>query len=307
MAVRIKVAQSSWELDELYKLRHKVFVEQGKYLPPRDDKRLFDRFDSFPTTTNIIGISDGYVIAGVRLSESSPVGLPTDDFFDFSPFLPKDNAKTGSGSMLCVEQAYRHQKRFTSSMMGMFYYLARLRGLTHIVGVVNPKTAEAFVETGYELVAPKCFHKSHGLEGRPIILDLEKLTDKFIHFVQRQNIEHFLANFDREFYSAGETIIQKDTHGDVVYVVVDGRVSMHQKAPGVSSVELDVGSLFGELALITGWPRAFDVIAKTDVDLMVIDRTRLFEKLREDPENGVKLLQIVSHSAYETLRASPEA
>ncbi len=296
MAVRIKVAQSSWDLDELYKLRHKVFVEQGKFLPPRDDKRHFDRFDSFPTTTNIIGISDGYLIAGVRLTESSSVGLPTDDFFDFSPFLPKDNAKTGSGSMLCVEQAYRHQSRLTSSMMGMFYYLARLRGLTHIVGAVNPNIAQAFVKTGYELVAPKCFHKSHGLEGRPIILDTEKLTDRFIHFAQMQNIERFLDNFDRQFHSAGETIIQKDTHGDVAYVVVNGRVTMLQKGPGVSSVELDVGSLFGELELITGRPRAFDfdVIAETDVDLMVIDRTRLFEKLREDPENAVKLLRLLS-------------
>jgi N-acyl-L-homoserine lactone synthetase len=299
MAERIKVAQSSWELDELFKMRHAVYVEQGHYMVAREDGRIYDRFDCYPTTVNIVAISDEKIIGGVRLSEGSCAGLPSDEFFDFSPFLPRENARVANGSMLCVDQSYRHRKRLTSSLMGMFYYLSHLRGITHIVTPANPEIEDIFAQTGYEKVAASCFHHSSGLEGRPMILDMEKLNDRFVDFISRQNIDHFLKDFQREFYCQGETIIHKDRPGNVAYIVVEGKVAVLLEKPVRKTVELDVGAIFGEMALITDRIRTADVVAKTDVDLMVIEKEPFFEQLKEQPENYLRLLRIVSNRFWE--------
>src|SRR5260370_7246565 len=88
MTIRVKLAQTTNELDQLFRVRHRVFVEEDGYMPERPGRRIYDHFDAFPTTANVIAIADGRVVGGVRFTEPSSAASPPDAPFDFVPHLP---------------------------------------------------------------------------------------------------------------------------------------------------------------------------------------------------------------------------
>lgn len=64
--------------------------------------------------------------------------------------------------------------------------------------------------------------------------------------------------------------------GDIFYIIEEGEaVATKTKEPGKpaeSVFNYKKGGFFGELALIRGEPRAANIIAKTDVTLISLDR-----------------------------------
>ena len=378
MAVRIRLATSPTDFDQLFKVRHRVFIDEKKFFPPTSDGRLVDRFDAFPTTANIIAVSEDKVVGGVRIVESSAVGLPADQFFDFTPYLPKENIRVGSGSMLVVEQEFRQIPRVTFAMLGMMYYWALRRGLTHITGVTATEAERLFIGSGYVPVQPRFFHEETKLPALPVVLEISKLNDRFASFVDRHDIRHFLKSFERQFHQAGETIITAGEPGSAAYVIIEGRVGvsvgpgpalnafrdeaplssrgpglwnngpmssrggpaangpLSGRAPGlvnsgpmasrnvglsgghlssssqqsnlgsddgprsrrpapapVAVREMGPGEVFGELALITSNPRSANVVALTDVDLMVLEREAFHKQVAENPQVALNLLAVL--------------
>ena len=74
----------------------------------------------------------------------------------------------------------------------------------------------------------------------------------------------------RARYPKGTKIIQQGTEGDVFFIIVSGVVSVVIDGQEVKSQQ--PGDFFGETALVLGQPRIADVVARTDVDLIEIDR-----------------------------------
>lgn len=344
MAVRIRQATSPTDFDQLFQVRHRVFVEEQHYFPPKPDGRLVDRFDAFPTTANIVAFAHGRVVGGVRIVEPSAVGAPADEFFDFRPYLPEKNVRIGSGSMLAVEPEYRRIPRVTFAMLGMMYYWALVKGLTHITGVAAPDSEKLFLGSGYEPVSPRFFHEPTQLYALPVVLEIGRLNDRFASFVDRHKIRHFLKGFERQFHQAGETIITAGEQGSAAFVIVEGRVGVSvgpgpvtspfnvddlppssripnsrvggpvtsrppsnrnsddpppsirssRRPPAPIAVrEMGPGEVFGELALITANPRSANVVALTDVDLMVLEREAFHQQVTENPQVALNLLAML--------------
>ena len=55
------------------------------------------------------------------------------------------------------------------------------------------------------------------------------------------------------------------------------------------------GEVFGELALITSHPRSADVIALTDVDLMVLEREAFYRQVSQNPDVALNLLSVIGN------------
>ena len=53
------------------------------------------------------------------------------------------------------------------------------------------------------------------------------------------------------------------------------------------------GEVFGELALITSNPRSANVVALTDVDLMVLEREAFHQQVAENPQVALNLLAVL--------------
>lgn len=306
MPVRIKIARTTADLDAVFRLRHQVYVEEEGYMTPHADLRIADRFDAFPTTVNIAALVDGRVVGSIRYVEPSVAGTPADEFFDFTPYLPPEGARVGSASMLCVARDYRHVPRLKMAMIGMAHYWAISKGITHLLGPGNPE-AESFLRRvmGYRPVAPRFYHEGKQLHTLPMIVCLDDLDDAFLTFLHRQNIEHFLHSFEREFYTAGESIIRYGDQGDTAYVIVDGRVAVTLRNASDADLEdtaeavLRPGELFGETALLTAHPRTANVVALSDVDLMALDRDQFRAQIRENPRAAQQMIDLLAGRVVE--------
>ncbi len=89
-------------------------------------------------------------------------------------------------------------------------------------------------------------------------------------------------------YKAGDSIIDDGQIGDEMYIVLDGEAVVYKGAEELTTI--GPGGHFGELALIEGHARSADVVARTDMQCMVMNREDLFALIREDPNLGTKLL-----------------
>jgi len=298
MGVRIGIASTTRELDALFRVRHRVYVEEEAYFPPQPDGRITDRFDAYPTTANLIAIADGRVVGTVRVAEHSDAGNPTDEFFDPWPHLPPGLTGLCSGSMLCVERAYRDTPRLVFSLLGMAYFWGISRGMTHMLGAINPDVEAFFARAGARRLAPPAYHPERGLPAIPMVIELDKLGGAFPSFVRQQQTTHFLDSFEREFLQPGETILRQGDEGHAIYVIVAGRVAIEQRSPRardhVRIAELNTGDLFGELSLLTERPLTADVVTLSAVDLMVLESDAVASQLRSNPQVLPKMLAMLA-------------
>lgn len=110
-------------------------------------------------------------------------------------------------------------------------------------------------------------------------------------------------------YSKGEAILRHGTAGDSMFVVHSGTVSVRVPHPGETGghevTQLAPGSVFGEMALLTGEVRTADVVAVTDVVALEIRKESLQPILQSHPELAgaisSKVMQRQGH--LESLRA----
>ena len=85
MRVHVKVAKTPMEIDGVFLVRHRVFIEEDGKFPAASDRRLYDFFDTIPTTVNIIAMVDDKVIGCLRMTEESEAGLFQCNEVSFTP------------------------------------------------------------------------------------------------------------------------------------------------------------------------------------------------------------------------------
>ncbi len=68
---------------------------------------------------------------------------------------------------------------------------------------------------------------------------------------------------------AGHVIVRQGETGDRLYVIADGSVTVSRDRAPLAT--MGRGSIFGEIALLTGSPRSADVTAATDAELYALD------------------------------------
>ena len=94
-----------------------------------------------------------------------------------------------------------------------------------------------------------------------------------------------------------EVVFEKGTPGDSMYIVVSGRVRVHDGARTI--VVLGENEIFGELALLDPEPRAASVTAFEDTRLFRLDR----EAFAELMAGSIEIVRGVLHVLCERLRA----
>ena len=84
-----------------------------------------------------------------------------------------------------------------------------------------------------------------------------------------QELRGFLDGFKSLTVKAGEYIVREGEEGDAFYLLRSGEVEVIKDSPGGGKVinRLKQGQFFGELALLTGAPRAASVRAVTEVSV----------------------------------------
>lgn len=119
-----------------------------------------------------------------------------------------------------------------------------------------------------------------------IVKDAEvKRRERFEHIVSKVELLDSVDPYERSKIAdvampvkakAGDYVIKQGEPGDKFYIIEDGHAVatkvLHGKKDPEVVYEYKPGDYFGELALLKGEPRAANVIAKTDMALLALDR-----------------------------------
>lgn len=109
------------------------------------------------------------------------------------------------------------------------------------------------------------------------LLDIFSMVD-FLRDLPLSRAKSLLQVAQRLQLPAGERIVTQGTRGDSFYIIVNGTVEIVKD--GVPIKRYRAGDFFGEIALLFDQPRNADAIARTDVDLVTIDRNDFLSVLR---------------------------
>jgi CRP-like cAMP-binding protein len=104
-------------------------------------------------------------------------------------------------------------------------------------------------------------------------------------------------------YSAGDVVFRQDDPGDVMLLVMRGRVRVETKTPGgtVQLAELGSGACIGEVSVLTGAPRTATVTALEDVDAVAFAKHRIERMLDASPKVRQLLQSLVDLRARDTI------
>jgi len=224
MPIKICLADDPLDVDAVLKLRHLVFSEEENLFSATHDKRVMERFDTFATTRNLIGVSDGDVIGSMRLTLDSSAGIPADEYYDFRRLLPSD-ARILNCGMYCVTKPFRGA-RIAIGLNLMAAYFGISNQVTHVVAPINPSIAKLVGRIGFKPVDCTLYDPAHGVAFLPMVLDIKELNDYFLTFAENNRLYNFIASYACLFFSEGEHVVRTGDDGDAAYVIIEGRVDV---------------------------------------------------------------------------------
>lgn len=106
-------------------------------------------------------------------------------------------------------------------------------------------------------------------------------------------------------FAKGGVITRQGAVAHWLYIIVSGEADVLWEAPGGERrllTHLPQGSIFGEMGLMTGAPRATTVVASTDIECYRLDKTGFEEIIRARPE----LAETMSHILAQRLQQIDE-
>lgn len=108
--------------------------------------------------------------------------------------------------------------------------------------------------------------------------------------------ERVFARAHAKTFARGEAIFAKGDPGQSLLAVASGTVKVGVLSPEGREIVLNLlgeGQVLGEISLLDGRPRSADAAALTACELLILDRRDFLPLLREAPELGLKLMELL--------------
>ncbi|MEA1890947.1 MAG: cyclic nucleotide-binding domain-containing protein, partial [Pseudomonadota bacterium] len=313
MSIRLKVANTAKELDDVFRLRHEVFIqERGKYSSSSlDYPRVVDHFDTMPDVANIIAYEGSKAIATLRVNRDSQIGLPAEEYFDFSDIRSRIKRKYQdskgqepifvNASMLAIHKDWRNKKNVIFALFKEAIGIMYSWNATHVVAAISEETLSLYGRLGFEAIDDPVWNESVGDTLVPLLAPFNKVFDwafgsistKVSHFW----LDNFCSDFERLILSPGEVIFSQHEPASHAYAVDNGWVSISRTDPDDNEMVLaniSKGALFGELSIFNGESRDATATALMNTELIVIERSHMLDIIRQNPD---KLDQLLGHFA----------
>lgn len=119
----------------------------------------------------------------------------------------------------------------------------------------------------------------HALNNKKITT-LLKATEIF-RDVPAAVLEDSIAHLHILHYEKGELIIRKNETGDSMFVIVNGKVKVHDEDYTVA--HMGAGDFFGEMSLMDAGPRSMSVSAEEATELICINQESFYNILKNQP------------------------
>ncbi|MDD5213628.1 MAG: cyclic nucleotide-binding domain-containing protein [Candidatus Gracilibacteria bacterium] len=125
---------------------------------------------------------------------------------------------------------------------------------------------------------------------------MEKLHElKIFTGIDRDILDNLLNNLQKEKFLSDQIILNEgdETNGKA-YIIISGEVDIIINGEKISS--LQEGDIFGEIALLNEEDRTATVIAKTDLELLVITQDAILEIMSEDNSLNKEIMRRVQEN-----------
>jgi small-conductance mechanosensitive channel/CRP-like cAMP-binding protein len=120
----------------------------------------------------------------------------------------------------------------------------------------------------------------------------------FLAAVPHVELEKLARAVESHLYAEGEEVVRKGDTADEMYVVRTGEVAVMMPSNGNGKksevARLGAGKFFGEMALMTGEPRAADVVATADSELLVLGHGPFQATLAKHPELARTMSRVIA-------------
>jgi len=311
MAIRLKLARTAQELDDVFRLRYDVYVaERGKFATDPRNPRIVDHFDTMPDVANVVAYDGDLAVAAMRINRDTSIGLPAEAYFDFSEIRQRlqqegderrESINIVGGSMLAIRSEYRNRRNVIFALFKEAAGVMYSWGATHVIGSVRADTLSLYHRIGFESMAEPRFNEVIGDHLIPILAPFDKvfewtfgaISTKVSHFW----LDKFSPDFERLLLAPGEILFRQGDVAENAYAVDDGWISISRTDPEGNEMvlaNLSKGALFGEVAIFDGERRSATATALVNTELISIDRDHLLETTRRNPE---KMDQLLEHFA----------
>jgi predicted MFS family arabinose efflux permease len=145
------------------------------------------------------------------------------------------------------------------------------------------------------ILATLAWHRLRALDERgataPRHLDLLRELPIF-RPLPPATVEQLARGLHSIHVPAGDVIVRQGDHGDRFYIVEDGEIDVHVN--GQPTEPLKARDFFGEIALLRDVPRTATVTARTDVDLLALDRDEFINAVTGHPESAEAARSVVN-------------
>jgi CRP/FNR family transcriptional regulator/CRP/FNR family cyclic AMP-dependent transcriptional regulator len=104
-------------------------------------------------------------------------------------------------------------------------------------------------------------------------------------------------------FRPGEIIFHRDDPGQVLYVILSGKVRIYVTSPDGQEVALallGVGDSFGELALLDGQPRSASAVAVEPAETLALQRADFLKAVMRHPRIAVQVMHVLSRRLRQT-------
>jgi len=102
---------------------------------------------------------------------------------------------------------------------------------------------------------------------------------------------------ERMFFAAGQELFHYGDHGDVAYIIIEGRAEIIIDTPTGDIVVAEVGmnDIVGEIAILCDVPRTATVKATEKITTLAISKDLFFQMVSEYPQMAIEIMRELAH------------
>lgn len=125
--------------------------------------------------------------------------------------------------------------------------------------------------------------------------------DERLHFLQQLTIfreienkdflPQFAANLEEETFPANHTIFTKGEEGNLLYILLSGRVQVH--IDNFTLAQLKPGTYFGEMALFDSKVRSASVTTLEESKCLILSRQQIHQAIKENPAIAINMIRVL--------------
>jgi CRP-like cAMP-binding protein len=141
------------------------------------------------------------------------------------------------------------------------------------------------------------------------VIKADRLIEELKHTLILQNLsrrelKRFAAICELREYEANERLVEQDTIGNDLHILIEGVVDIAVKGTEKGTIkvsEVRKGDVLGEASIFMSLPRTADAIARGPCLVAAVPRDSLFSYCDANPRAGLKIFTFVIYSLLRRL------